>query len=82
MDETPGKAIPHGSYDTSANEGRVTVGYNNDTSEFAVNSLRYWWKNMSEARYPNAHNLLLLSHFRIRVQSASPRKHNSSNRVV
>ena len=59
MDETLGKAIPHGIYDTTANEGWVTVGITHDTSEFAVNSLRYWWRNMGMERYPNADSLLI-----------------------
>ena len=35
-----------------ANEGMVSVGVTNETSEFAVNSIRAWWQHLGQARYP------------------------------
>ncbi len=59
MDKELGKAVPHGIYDISANAGWVTVGIDNDTAEFAVNSIRWWWQNMGQALYPTATGLLI-----------------------
>ncbi len=59
MDKDLGKAIPHGVYDISANAGWVTVGIDHDTAEFAVNSIRYWWQNMGQERYPEATALMI-----------------------
>lgn len=49
-----GKAAPYGIYDISKNNGFVSVGISADTAEFAVNSIRNWWKEMGEASYKNA----------------------------
>jgi hypothetical protein len=49
-----GKAAPYGIYDISKNNGFVSVGISADTAEFAVNSIRSWWKEMGEALYENA----------------------------
>jgi len=59
LDKELGKAVPHGIYDVAANAGWVTVGIDNDTAEFAVNSLRFWWANMGKARYPQASRLFI-----------------------
>lgn len=59
LDKDQGKAIPHGIYDLAANAGWVTVGIDNDTAQFAVNSLRFWWEQMGKARYPEATHLLI-----------------------
>lgn len=59
MDKNLGKVVPHGVYDVAANAGWVTVGIDNDTSEFAVNSLRFWWQHMGKDRYPDAKCLLI-----------------------
>ena len=59
MDETLGKAIPHGIYDIGSNSGWVTLGITKDTSEFAVNSLRLWWQKVGRERYPNATRLMI-----------------------
>jgi len=58
-DKNLGKAVPHGIYDITANEGWVTLGIDHDTAEFAVNSLRCWYVKMGIARYPNATSLLI-----------------------
>lgn len=54
-----GKAIPYGVYDISNNEGYVNVGVTSDTAEFAVASIRMWWREMGKDRYPNATKLYI-----------------------
>ena len=54
-----GKAIPYGIYDLHRNEGWVSVGIDHDTSSFAVNALRRWWRVMGRPAYPNATTLLI-----------------------
>ena len=41
------------------NEGHVCVGTNSDTSVFAVNSIRSWWKQMGNKHYPHARELFI-----------------------
>jgi len=53
------KAIPYGIYDIIKNEGWVNVGINNDTSEFAVESIRRWWNGLGKSRYPNSKKLMI-----------------------
>ncbi|MGO9898862.1 MAG: ISAzo13 family transposase [Solirubrobacteraceae bacterium] len=53
-DKDLGHAIPYGVLDLAANEGFVSVGVTNDTSAFAVNSIRAWWQSLGRRRYPNA----------------------------
>jgi hypothetical protein len=53
-DKDLGHAIPYGVLDLKANEGFVSVGVTNDTSAFAVNSIRAWWTDLGRQRYPNA----------------------------
>lgn len=53
------KAIPYGVYDVGDNRGWVNVGTHSDTAEFAVESIRFWWKEMGEGRYPKARELLI-----------------------
>lgn len=55
-----GVAIPHGLYDLKRNHGFVTLGSSHDTSEFACDSLRWWWQNYGRHDYPDATSLLLL----------------------
>jgi hypothetical protein len=42
-----GRALPHGVYDETNNEGWVSVGDVADTREFAVNAIRSWWNYMA-----------------------------------
>lgn len=53
-DKDLGHAIPYGVLDVQANEGMVSVGVTNDTSAFAVNSIRAWWQHLGRERYPDA----------------------------
>jgi hypothetical protein len=54
-----GKAIPYGAYDVGRNEGMVNVGVSHNTPEFAVESLRQWWRQMGRRRYGQARRLLI-----------------------
>ena len=54
-----GPAIPYGAYDIRRNEGFVNVGMTHDTAEFAVESVRRWWRWFGRRRYPEAKRLLL-----------------------
>jgi transposase len=54
-----GKALPYGVYDQTANTGWVSVGVDHDTAEFAVETLRRWWRNMGSRVYPRAKRLLV-----------------------
>ena len=59
IDKDLGKAIPYGVYDLFRNEGWVNVGVDHDTAEFAVESIRRWWKKMGKTSYPDATDLLI-----------------------
>ena len=59
MDKDLGKAVPYGVYDIGANTGWVSVGIDNDTAEFAVNTIGFWWQQMGRERYPNATEILI-----------------------
>ena len=54
-----GTAIPYGAYDVQRNEGFVNVGTTHDTAEFAVESLRRWWRLFGRRHYPHARRLLV-----------------------
>jgi hypothetical protein len=58
-DKQMGKATPHGVYDIGKNQGWVSVGIDHDTAEFAVDSIRHWWKRMGQPAYPQAKQLLI-----------------------
>ena len=54
-----GKAIPYGVYEVLKNNGFVNVGISHDTSEFAVESIKQWWKNIGKRNYRNTKELLI-----------------------
>ena len=54
-----GRATPYGVYDLAQNTGWVSVGMDHDTAEFAVETIRRWWKDMGRAVYPQANRLLI-----------------------
>ena len=54
-----GKAIPYGIYDLADDTGWVNVGIDNDTAQFAVNSIRTWWQHLGNNRYPDATTLTI-----------------------
>ena len=53
------QAIPYGIYDITHNTGWVNVGVDHDTSVFAVESIRRWWKARGSLDYPGASRLLI-----------------------
>jgi hypothetical protein len=54
-----GKAIPYGIYDVVHNQGFVNVGIDHETAEFAVESIRRWWKHRGNALYPDSTELFI-----------------------
>jgi hypothetical protein len=54
-----GRASPYGIYDIAHNLGWVNVGIDHDTSAFAVESIRQWWRSMGSPLYPGADRLLI-----------------------
>jgi hypothetical protein len=58
-DKDLGKVIPYGVYDPTDKSGWVGVGIDHDTAEFAVETLRRWWRRMGSRAYPGATELLI-----------------------
>jgi transposase len=59
-DKAKGKAVPYGVYDIGQNEAWVNVGISHDTAEFAVASIRTWWRRLGRKRYQKIHLSRLL----------------------
>ena len=59
VDPETGRAAPYGVYDLQQNEAWVSVGLSHDTGEFAVQTIRTWWKEMGAPRYPKGNSLLI-----------------------
>jgi Rhodopirellula transposase DDE domain len=53
------QAIPYGIYDITRGTGWVNVGTDHDTSVFAVESIRRWWRARGRDDYPGASRLLI-----------------------
>jgi transposase len=53
------QAIPYGIYDITRGTGWVNVGTDHDTSVFAVESIRRWWRARGRDDYPGAARLLI-----------------------
>lgn len=60
-DDKMGKAVPYGVYDLAENEAWVSVGISHDTAEFAVETIRTWYKQLGQSLYPNSSNLLIMA---------------------
>jgi hypothetical protein len=58
-DEKLGKVIPYGVYEIDRNRGWVNLGIDHDTAEFAVESIRRWWKKTGKRSYPKAKTLTI-----------------------
>jgi hypothetical protein len=58
-DKELGKVVPYGVYDLTHNQGWVSVGINHDTAEFAVATIRHWWRRMGNRLYPQVKELLI-----------------------
>lgn len=54
-----GRDTPYGVYDIQTDTGWVSVGTDHDTSSFAVESIRRWWRVMGRATYPQASQLMI-----------------------
>jgi Rhodopirellula transposase DDE domain len=54
-----GRVSPYGVYDLAQNAGWVHVGIDHDTATFAVASMRRWWTQAGQQRYPQAPHLLI-----------------------
>ena len=59
VDPELGRATPYGVYDLGHNSGWVSVGMDHDTAEFAVETVRRWWRSMGRPAYPEATRLLI-----------------------
>jgi transposase len=59
IDKELGRATPYGIYDVGLNSGWVSVGVDHDTAEFAVATIRRWWRSMGSQTYPHATRLLI-----------------------
>ena len=53
------RAYPYGIYDLAHNTGFVNIGTDHDTGEFAVASIRGWWRAEGRHLYPRARSLLI-----------------------
>lgn len=53
------KAVPYGVYDIGDNSGWVNVGIDADTAEFAVESIRQWWRRLGRKKYPATTTLMI-----------------------
>jgi hypothetical protein len=53
------RAFPYGIYDLGRNAGFVNVGTDHDTGEFAVASIRGWWRSEGRRIYPKAAAILI-----------------------
>jgi len=54
-----GKAIPYGAYDIARDRAVVNVGVTHDTAEFAVESIRRWWRLDGKRHYRGTERLLI-----------------------
>jgi hypothetical protein len=61
----PGPDIPHahpyGIYDLKRNEGFINVGQDHDTAQFAVASIRAWWRKVGKKAYPRARRIQVMA---------------------
>ena len=59
VDADLGKVVPYGVYDIAANAGCVSVGIDNDTAQFSVNSIRRWLNLMGREKYPSTDQIMI-----------------------
>lgn len=55
-----GVVIPHGIYDPVRNCGHVNIGLSRDTTQFACDSIQWYWNRIGQQCYPHASTMLLL----------------------
>ena len=56
-----GVIIPHGIYDLVRNRGHLNIGLSHDTTQFACDSLKWYWNRIGQQAYPGAKSILLLA---------------------
>ena len=54
-----GRGIPYGLFDLGQNAGYVVVGTSHDTPDFAVATIRRWWRAVGRRLYPARRRLLI-----------------------
>jgi hypothetical protein len=59
VDKKLGKVIPYGVLEIDQNHGWINLGIDHDTAEFAVESIRRWWKKIGRRKYPKAKSLTI-----------------------
>ena len=55
-----GVVIPHGIFDLVRNHGHINIGLSHDTTQFACDSLKWYWNRIGRQCYPDADSILLL----------------------
>jgi len=55
-----GVVIPHGIFDPVRNRGHINIGLSHDTTQFACDSLTWYWNRIGRQCYPDADSMLLL----------------------
>lgn len=63
IDPDPGKVTSHGINHLTTGDDCLNVGIDQDTAEFAVESIRHWWREMGEVAHPRASRLLITTEF-------------------
>jgi hypothetical protein len=58
--DAEGRAVPYGIYDIIHNLGYVAIGTSADTSEFAVDTICWWWELEDRPTFPDESKLLIL----------------------
>ncbi len=53
------RAVPYGVYDVACKQGHIAVGTSANTPQFAVRSIRQWWRQTGMKKYPHAKELLI-----------------------
>ncbi len=59
LSDAVGIAVLYGVYDVGRNQGYVGVGVAHDTAEFAVATIRAWWRRVGRRNYPGQRHLLI-----------------------
>ena len=55
-----GRAIPQGIFDVKLKKGYITIGDSNETADFIIDNLRWWWLNFGKQYYEDATHILIL----------------------
>jgi len=55
-----GVIIPHGIFDPIRNRGHINIGLSHDTTEFACDSIKWYWNRIGQRCYPHADSILML----------------------